>query len=101
MNSLDLDHDHIEIINLEQKKRIEIHKWITSEKAGRDLGDEAILEWVEKYAPVFREWAESLPYTCVHCGCCNGPNGKGLCPKPFDPIRLKFLEQHSKELELS
>jgi hypothetical protein len=31
------------------------HKWIESEKAGRDLGDEAVFDWVQRYAVSFRE----------------------------------------------
>jgi hypothetical protein len=90
--NLDMSYEHIEIINQEQKKRIEIHKWIASEKAGRDLGDEAIFEWLEKYAPLFRKWAETLPYTCVHCGVCSETRKDGMCPRPFDQRRLKVLD---------
>jgi uncharacterized protein YjaZ len=32
------------------------HKWIESEKAGYDLGDKAVWDWVEKYAHEFREY---------------------------------------------
>ena len=32
------------------------HKWIESEKAGYDLGDQAVWDWVEKYAHEFREY---------------------------------------------
>jgi len=32
------------------------HKWIMSEKEGRDLGEEAVKDWVDKYAPAFREY---------------------------------------------
>ena len=36
---------------------MEIHKWIQSEKARRDLGPDALMDWVEKYAAQFRkEW---------------------------------------------
>ena len=41
----------------EQAHQMEIHKWIESEKAKRDLGDLAMLEWVSKFAAIFRrEW---------------------------------------------
>lgn len=30
------------------------HKWIASEKAGKDLGEQAIHEWREKYEDDFR-----------------------------------------------
>jgi len=32
------------------------HKWIESEKAGYDLGDKAVWDWVQKYAHEFREY---------------------------------------------
>ncbi|MBI5607129.1 MAG: hypothetical protein HY879_27675 [Deltaproteobacteria bacterium] len=32
------------------------HKWIESEKAGYDLGDQAVWDWVQKYAHEFREY---------------------------------------------
>lgn len=34
---------------------MEVHKWIESEKAGRDLGDEAVKDWIDKHAAAFRE----------------------------------------------
>ena len=34
------------------------HKWIMSEKEGRDLGEEAVRDWVHKYAAAFREYWE-------------------------------------------
>ena len=41
-----------------QAEREEIlkHKWIESEKAGYDLGDHAVWDWVQKYAHEFREY---------------------------------------------
>lgn len=37
-----------------QIKEIDRHKWIESQKAGYDLGDRAVFDWVEKYAASFR-----------------------------------------------
>jgi hypothetical protein len=37
-----------------QIDEINRHKWIESEKAGYDLGDQAITDWVEHYACTFR-----------------------------------------------
>ncbi len=37
---------------IEEMKR---HKWIESEKAGRDLGSTAIQDWIKKYAELFRK----------------------------------------------
>lgn len=41
----------------EQINEMEKYKWIESEKAGKDLGEFAINEWICKYAKRFRdEW---------------------------------------------
>ncbi len=39
-----------------QIREINLYKWICSEKAGYDLGDWAVLEWIDRYAKTFREW---------------------------------------------
>jgi hypothetical protein len=39
----------------EERDEIERHKWIESEKAGRDLGYDAIMDWIRKYAKLYRE----------------------------------------------
>jgi len=36
-----------------QSREIERHKWIESEKAGRDLGMDAVIDWIVKYADAF------------------------------------------------
>lgn len=38
-----------------EREEIERHKWIESEKAGRDLGYDAIVDWIRKYAKTYRE----------------------------------------------
>ena len=38
-----------------QLHEINVHKWIESEKAGYDLGNEAILDWIRNHAKQFRE----------------------------------------------
>ncbi|ROQ92094.1 hypothetical protein [Desulfosoma caldarium] len=43
-----------------QLQEILKHKWIESEKAGRDLGQEAVFDWIEKYAEGFRRHYEPL-----------------------------------------
>lgn len=43
----------------DQCNEICIHKWIESEKAGHDLGQDAVRDWINKYAKQFREYAES------------------------------------------
>ena len=45
-------------MTIEQLIQLEIdemnrHKWLESEKAGRDLGDDALLDWIEKHEDKF------------------------------------------------
>ena len=45
----------------EQRHEIEKHKYLRSEKEGRDIGKaRAAVEWCEKYAPIWRAEHESL-----------------------------------------
>jgi hypothetical protein len=39
-----------------EREEILRHKWIESEKAQRDLGAEAVLDWIHRYAAQWREW---------------------------------------------
>lgn len=41
-----------------QREEILRHKWIESEKAQRDLGSEAALDWIRRYAAQWRRWYE-------------------------------------------
>jgi len=51
-----------ELIRLEQEE-IARHKWIESEKAGRDIGlERAIADWLEKH---FAEWEHYLPSRAI------------------------------------
>jgi len=62
----------------EQKHQMEIHKWIESEKAKRDLGDLPLLDWVTKFAAIFRQqWEEKYgPIIEDENGmCCSGCSG--------------------------
>ncbi|MCC6699227.1 MAG: hypothetical protein IT365_26620 [Candidatus Hydrogenedentes bacterium] len=42
----------------QQREEINRHKWIESEKAGRDLGKEAIMDWIAHNAAAWRNWYE-------------------------------------------
>ena len=42
--------------NHEVAEEIKKHKWIESEKAGRDLNGPAALEWIEKYYDGWLAW---------------------------------------------
>lgn len=48
-----------------QMEEIDKHKWIESEKAGRDLYPEAALEWITRFAKRFREEMMKRPRTYV------------------------------------
>lgn len=39
-----------------QTEEIERHKWLESEKAGRDLGPEAAIDWILKHAHEFSDF---------------------------------------------
>ena len=39
-----------------QLREIDRHKWIESQKAGRDLGEDAVFDWVMNYAEDFRRY---------------------------------------------
>jgi hypothetical protein len=41
-----------------QRDEINRYKWIESEKAQRDLGREAVFDWINKYAAQWRDWFE-------------------------------------------
>ena len=41
-----------------QCSEIEKHKWLMSERAGRDIGASAARDWVLRYAGQFRKWWE-------------------------------------------
>jgi hypothetical protein len=43
----------------EQRREMEKHRWIESEKACRDLGSEAYRDWILRYAAAWREWYRS------------------------------------------
>ena len=50
--------DRVKKAHLAQIEEIMKYKWLESEKAGRDLGKEAILDWIDKYAGGWRREGE-------------------------------------------
>lgn len=44
-----------------QSQEIERHKWIESEKAGKDLGEQAVIDWIARYAALFSDHIFSAP----------------------------------------
>ena len=49
------DINEFQIFMNAQIEQINIHKYLESEKAHRDLGNEAVMDWIIKYAKIFRE----------------------------------------------
>lgn len=57
----------------EGRREAQRHKWIESQKCGKDLGDSAVTEWYRRYWPIFcrlrclehlagcRSWSEFAP----------------------------------------
>jgi hypothetical protein len=84
--------DHVKQVNNEQKRQIEIYKWLESERAGRDVSEKATLEWIHKYAGTFRAWAETIPYECIKCGLCSNCANREECCQPFDKERLERIK---------
>jgi len=88
---------NLRYINEEQRHQIELHKYLTSEKAGKDRAEEACLEWVKNFAPSFRKWAETIPENCVKCGYCgcNSMNAIDECHDPFNPDRINKIDKEN------
>ncbi len=40
---------------MNQAEEAKKYKWIESQKAGRDLGEQAVIDWVQKYAAKYRQ----------------------------------------------
>ncbi len=49
-----IDHSKQREYMAQQYIEIERHKWIESEKAGRDLGHDAVKDWISRFAAQFR-----------------------------------------------
>jgi len=47
----------------EEREEILKYKWIRSEEEGRDMGEEAISEWIEKFAEKYRRSHEKSTAT--------------------------------------
>lgn len=46
---------HAHMLALEREEILR-HKWIESEKGNRDLGAEAVFDWIRRYAAIWRDW---------------------------------------------
>lgn len=45
-----------------QREEINKHKWILSEQARQDVGRDAVLDWISRYAAQWREWFEAQEF---------------------------------------
>ena len=52
--------DRFRYINEEQRRRMMEYQRRLSDSAGYDVGEEGYLEWVERYAADYREWANDI-----------------------------------------
>jgi hypothetical protein len=50
-----------------EREEMQRHKWIASEKAGRDLGQAALMEWIEKHAAAFRAYVTHTLGKTIRC----------------------------------
>jgi len=65
-----------------------------SERQGHSLGDDSHIEWIDKYAAIFRDWSNDLPDYCVNCGRgCQKDTTE--CVDPFNPHRVHLLKKDS------
>jgi len=83
----------IDLCNREEINQMNRHKWLESEKARYDLGQEAYFDWIRRYAVIFRKWANSLPCHCIGCGHCSGSEKE--CETPFNEHRLNFIQKRT------
>ncbi|MEA1927773.1 MAG: hypothetical protein U9N73_06165 [Candidatus Auribacterota bacterium] len=49
----------LELSSRNQMEQILKHKWLESEKVGHDIGKDAVSDWIDKYAAIWRKWWES------------------------------------------
>jgi len=73
----------------EEVLQMEKHRWISSEKSNRDLGQEAYTDWIRKYSVQFANWADKIPAECIHCGACACDTTE--CHTPFKEERVNFF----------
>lgn len=63
-----MDKDEFKKYLVAQREEILKHRWIESEKAGYDLGQVAVEEWIKAYAKDFRETWMSHKSQSSQCG---------------------------------
>jgi hypothetical protein len=92
---------------LHQKEEMLRYKWIKSQEAGRDLGEQALHEWIEKYGKEYREaynqeYQELIKKITDECRKQLENKLPGVSPELWDyvfkTIIDKFVENWTKEI---
>ncbi len=71
-----------------QIEEIDRYKWIESQKAGYDLGDRAVFDWVEKHAATFRRHVQDKLDQRIEF-----PNGTVAPPMDAGATRCDFAKR--------
>jgi hypothetical protein len=89
-----------------QKKLMEEHKWIEGQKIGRDPGERACREWIEKYAAQYRKEYDAafeqivdkvLTHTCDKIRKLEQETGVEIPPQVIQSMARIFIEQFANE----
>ena len=92
---------------LHQKDEMLKYKWIKSQQAGKDLGEQALREWIEKYGKEYREaynaeYQELIKKISDDCRKELEKKLPGVSPElwefVFKTVIDKFTENWTKEL---
>lgn len=51
---------HFKLYLLHQRQEIERYKWLKGQELGRDPGEEAVKEWIDKFAAEYRKEYEEV-----------------------------------------
>lgn len=80
------------------RRELDVHKWLESEKAGMDLGEQAIRDWVQHYWDRFLRdcWLEHILGKVLWTEL--GKDNFGICRQQFeeDPLAEEIVELFKK-----
>ena len=80
--------------SLEEIRLMTLYEHEESEKRGHALGNEGYLEWIKKFADIFRDWSNELSENCVDCGL-NCQRDSTQCIDPYNSHRVHYLPKDS------
>lgn len=78
----------------EEVRLMDLYEHGESERCRHSLGNESHMEWIKKYAAIFRDWSKTIPEACVNCGL-NCQKDTTECIDPFNPHRIHYLKKDS------